>query len=98
MIIKEGYGYTDFDIIDKLQKLIKEKELLRLNLNDIDKLSGSEFETFLKILFEKMGYEADKTKGSGDQGADLIINKLGHKIAVQAKRWMEKLLTNQCKK
>jgi HJR/Mrr/RecB family endonuclease len=38
-----------------------------------------------------MGYEAHKTKDSGDQGADVIANKFGQKTAVQTKRWDNKV-------
>ena len=36
-----------------------------------------EFESFLEKLFTEMGYYAKKTRGSGDQGADLILKKDG---------------------
>ena len=38
-----------------------------------------------------MGFTAEATKLSGDQGADLIIEKFGKKIAVQAKRYNGKV-------
>lgn len=52
----------------------------------IDSMTGVEFEGFLASLFSKMGYAVEMTKGSGDQGADLVISKYGEIIAVQAKR------------
>ncbi|KPK99322.1 MAG: hypothetical protein AMJ91_08200 [candidate division Zixibacteria bacterium SM23_73_3] len=54
-------------------------------------MTGYEFEHFLKTLFGKMGYRVEHTKLSGDQGADLIISKLGEKIVVQAKRQSAKI-------
>jgi hypothetical protein len=60
-------------------------------INDIDSLNGYEFELFLKILFEKMGYDVYNTPLSGDQGADLIIKRFGESIAVQAKRYSDKV-------
>lgn len=54
-------------------------------INDIDLMNGQEFEQFLAILFSKMGYETEVTKGSGDQGIDVIASKEGSKIGIQAK-------------
>lgn len=56
-------------------------------LSDIDQFSGTEFERFLQKIFEKMGFLVQTTKASGDQGADLLIEKYGRKIIVQAKRY-----------
>lgn len=53
---------------------------------EIDKMSGSEFEERLAILFSHLGYRVTKTgKPSGDYGVDLVIEKDGRRIAVQAK-------------
>ncbi len=58
----------------------------QINLTDIDILTGYEFEDFLKTLFSKMGYQVERTRLSGDQGADLVVIKFGEKKVVQAKR------------
>ena len=55
------------------------------NMAQIDTLTGIEFENYLKVLFEKMGYNVKLTKKSGDYGADLILNKRGKQTIVQAK-------------
>ena len=60
-------------------------------IEDIDELDGIDFELFLQKLFTKLGYTAEITQSTGDQGADLILSKLGRKIAVQAKRYNTKL-------
>lgn len=64
-----------------------------VSMDDIKELNGYEFEYFLKILFQKMGYEVQTTKLAGDQGADLIIKRLNSKIsiAVQAKNHVGKV-------
>jgi hypothetical protein len=54
---------------------------------NIIEMDGGQFEKFVGILFAKMGYDVDFTSDGADQGADLIIKKGVHKIAVQAKRW-----------
>jgi restriction system protein len=54
---------------------------------DIDRMDGLEFEKLLKPLFERQGYIAEVTQGSGDYGADLILWKGTKKYVVQAKRY-----------
>lgn len=56
--------------------------------NELDKLSGTEFEEFLAGLLRAQGYTADLTAVTGDYGADLILNKDGRRIAVQTKRYV----------
>tara|TARA_Y100000590_G_scaffold467033_1_gene644398 strand:- start:82 stop:2262 length:2181 start_codon:yes stop_codon:yes gene_type:complete len=58
-------------------------------IENIDVMGGIEFEEFLSKLFTKMGYLSDVTQSSGDQGADLIIEKNGKKTVVQAKRYSD---------
>lgn len=88
-----------------LQKIEKIKEQLELenfekrlsegypvlSINDLDSVTGHEFERFLKKLFANMGYQVTHTKLSGDQGADLVVSKHGEKTVVQAKRYTEKV-------
>ena len=58
-----------------------------ITIDDIDKMEGTEFERFLKRLFENMGYSVELTAHTIDMGADLILSKSGERISVQAKRW-----------
>lgn len=71
----------------KKRKLVKEnQEKIKLyNISQIDSLTGTEFEGYLKILFEKMGYKVELTKKSKDYGADLKLVKNGEISVVQAK-------------
>lgn len=64
-------------------------------ISDIDKLSGDEFEKFISILFEKMGYFAHKTQSVGDQGVDVIAENEKEKIAIQAKRYNNATVGNK---
>ncbi len=48
-------------------------------------LSGPDFEKLLYRLFGAMGYQVQSIGKSGDQGGDLIINKDGERILIQAK-------------
>lgn len=55
--------------------------------SNFNTLSGYDFESFLEKLFKGLGYSVVKTPLTGDQGADLIIEKGNERIAVQAKRY-----------
>lgn len=55
------------------------------SIDDIDLMGGHEFENFVSLLFSKMGYITEVTKGSGDQGVDVIVEKNGKKIGIQTK-------------
>ena len=53
--------------------------------NQVDLLTGQQFEYFLSALFYKMGCKNKVTKGSYDFGADLIVSDGKTKIVIQAK-------------
>jgi len=48
-------------------------------------LKGAEFESVLARLYTDMGYSVHQTKGSGDEGIDLILRKDNKEIIVQCK-------------
>ncbi|MED3911873.1 restriction endonuclease [Peribacillus simplex] len=56
-------------------------------IEDVDKMSGLEFEHFLTPLFRSQGYYVEVTSPSGDFGGDLILKKGKEKSVVQAKRY-----------
>lgn len=78
-------------IVKAIKKQKKRKQYLNSPLPEIDKMTGIEFEEFLKAHFEEIGYKAKMTPTTNDYGADLILNKDGEKIVVQAKRWNDKV-------
>jgi len=61
------------------------------SLGEINSMTGYEFEELLKQLFERMGFAVEQTKLSGDQGADLVVKKLGETTVIQAKRSNSKI-------
>ncbi|MDQ0191595.1 restriction endonuclease [Alicyclobacillus cycloheptanicus] len=69
-----------------LRRISADEKLKRSGTHDIDKMSGRQFEYYLGHLFRTQGYKVQVTRESGDFGADLIIQKDGKIIAVQAKR------------
>lgn len=56
-------------------------------IEQIDTMTGREFERRLATLFQKMGYAVGETSASNDYGADLVLIYSGIKTVVQAKRW-----------
>jgi restriction system protein len=56
----------------------------RQNLAD---MTGPEFETFVARLPEHLGYSVRGTPATGDQGADLLVERLGRLTVVQVKRY-----------
>jgi restriction system protein len=65
----------------------RKRNLRRSGISDIDKMSGIQFEYFLKELYQALGYKTKVTQASGDYGADLILEINKRKIVVQAKRY-----------
>jgi restriction endonuclease Mrr len=66
----------------------RQYQLLRCNWRA---MRGKQFEDFLQQVFEALGYSAQTTKASGDQGLDLILTGKGRKIGVQAKGYTSKV-------
>lgn len=56
-----------------------------LHVDELKKLTGTEFEDYLVELFKSQGYEVETTPSTGDYGADLILHKDRQRTAVQAK-------------
>jgi len=70
----------------------RQKQLyLKSDIRKIDHMSGEEFEAYLKAHFEQKGFKVKTTPTTNDYGADLILSKGGECIAVQAKRYRDKV-------
>ncbi|NPE28817.1 hypothetical protein HNV12_12800 [Methanococcoides sp. SA1] len=54
-------------------------------------MNGYQFEKYIGNLYRNLGYVVQNTALSGDQGADLILEKNGQKIAIQTKRYAKKV-------
>ena len=55
--------------------------------DEINYMSGPEFERFMADVFRQKGYDVQETKSTGDQGVDLLLDIDDKKVAVQLKRW-----------
>ena len=63
------------------------KKLQASDMAAVDVMTGREFELYLEVLFQTLGYGAEQLPTSKDFGADLILVSGDKRIAVQAKRY-----------
>jgi hypothetical protein len=54
---------------------------------ELESLSGIEFETYVGCILQQHGWTVSGTAVTGDQGADLIVSKDGRKVIIQVKRY-----------
>jgi restriction system protein len=79
---------TLYEIIISLKQ---RRAYLNLSQDKIDMLSGKDFESYLCVHFQKMGYKVRRTPDTNDYGADLLLYKDSEKVVVQAKRYKNKV-------
>jgi restriction system protein len=60
--------------------------ILRSSIEDVDDMTGWEFERWLERFFEQLDFEVERTPYRGDFGADFVLKWKRTRIAVQAKR------------
>ncbi|MGH0944694.1 restriction endonuclease [Bacillus mycoides] len=75
----------------KALEMQKRLEMRQSHIDAIDLMKGRQFEQYLNVIFQELGYESQVTKGSGDFGADLILKSNNETIIVQAKRHRNKV-------
>ena len=64
----------------------RQDRLRRSGIEQIDLMSGLEFERYLQVLLSKSGFR-NVSKPSIDLGVDLVASKNGYTWAIQAKRY-----------
>lgn len=70
----------------------KSREYRRFRRMDFDRMDGWEFEEYVAELFMRNGFShVEVTKGSGDQGVDILADKDGVSYAVQCKHYTSKI-------
>lgn len=72
-------------------RLKKEREFKRRQHQFWMSLDPYDLEKEIAVLFKKQGYVANVTKGSGDGGIDILIEKEGLRGIVQCKRFKNKV-------
>jgi restriction system protein len=60
--------------------------ILRSKIEDVDEMTGWEFERWLERFFEQLGFAVERTPYRGDFGADFVLKWKSTRVAVQAKR------------
>ena len=75
----------------KLEEIKKEKEIQKKQSDYWLSLNPYKFEKEIAILFEKQGYKTNVTKGSGDGGIDIELEKENGRGIVQCKLYQNKL-------
>ena len=73
--------------IDKKEKNYLSQSLGTKSSNNLNELNenGSDFEKLIVRLYDAMGYASKRVGGHGDQGGDVIANKNGENLLIQAK-------------
>lgn len=70
---------------------IKRRRYLNSPLAAVDAMSGKDFEKYLKVHFQRLGYKVKLTADTGDFGADLVCVKDNETTIVQAKRYKKQV-------
>ncbi|GAK08350.1 restriction endonuclease [Geomicrobium sp. JCM 19038] len=69
-----------------------EERYLRSGIEQIDQMSGKEFERRLAVHFSYCGWHVQLTSDTGDYGADLVgENDHGGTVVIQAKRYKKNI-------
>lgn len=80
-------GASLSDVIAVIEERLARKAPAKGYITD----NGHQFEQECLDAFKALGWEGYKTKGSGDQGADLVLNKAGISVVVQCKLYINKV-------
>ena len=82
--IREGKGRYTYQ--PKIRPSVSNASLPSKGIDAVDKMDGHRFEEYCAGLLRETGYtNVEVTKGSGDQGVDVIATKDGIKYAIQCK-------------
>jgi restriction system protein len=80
---------TYADVYNEVIELVEEVAT-KTEVSDVKfdpKMTGLQFEFFCEQKLSREGWTVTRTKGSGDQGIDLVIKKGKRKIGVQCKKF-----------
>ena len=87
-----------FEAADALQRsllavyLSRRNQLLHCRWPE---MTGVDFENFLALVFQELGYGVRTTRVTGDQGVDLIVSRNGRNVAIQAKGYPRSTVGNK---
>ncbi len=96
-VIRFTYDEMKEELISLTNSIIEDSiaNIAKSYSNTIDNYSndmnGHEYEHFVSEIINELGYESYVTKGSGDQGVDVIAEVNNYKIAIQCKHYNSKV-------
>ncbi|HEY3265957.1 MAG TPA: restriction endonuclease [Armatimonadota bacterium] len=70
---------------------LERRRLAAAGMDQVDRMSGLDFEKFVEVMFQRLGYRVERTPYIGDYGGDVVLSKDGVRTVVQAKRWNRKV-------
>ena len=85
IVVSKILAQLQIQKVKNFEKTLLQTNRANITIDDVDLMNGAEFEQFVAQLFSKMGYQTEVTKHSGDQGIDVIAEKNGKTIGIQAK-------------
>ena len=74
-------------LIAMYQWLNYREKIVNSGIAEIDRMDGQRFEVFLQEFLRRKGFRVRLTPVTADYGADLVLEKNGVRLVVQAKRW-----------
>ena len=77
------------------EKRKADKYFKHITLSQIDSLNGYDFEEYIALLFESVGFKCDKTHKSKDNGVDIIAIKNNIRLAIQTKLYYNHKVGNK---
>jgi HJR/Mrr/RecB family endonuclease len=87
----EVYKIMERNELIAFEKYIMSDSTNKITIEDVDLMTGEEFEHFIASYFQGQGYETSLTRRSGDQGIDVIMMKNMQRVGIQAKRYSNKV-------
>jgi restriction system protein len=70
---------------ERAERLRRQAQRADLKLAQLGSLTPEGFEEFVAEVFEALGYAVERVGGSGDEGADLRLERKGERAIVQCK-------------
>lgn len=91
---KEFYSFAEDGDYPPYSELVKQANVQKSfsGISAVDKMEGHQFEHYCAGLLRKLNFsDVEVTKGSGDQGVDIIAVKEGIRYAIQCKCYSSSL-------
>lgn len=81
----------------RVRRVREERALALVDLSEVDRMSGTEFEEHVARLMRVRGYTAVTTVGGAEDGGVDVLGRApdGQAVAVQCKRWKQPVPPNE---